>query len=130
METNPTNPPLHASELADRCMGNAQIAAVLLDKFEKQLGADVRAMQGHLAAGDCEQLARTVHALKGAAGAVGAPGVRAISAELEALARSQRLDEAAASLEQLRAEVDRCLAYLPRVREQVRGGPGGPGGRG
>lgn len=124
MSENATNPPLHVPELSGRCMGNAQIASMLLDKFEKQLNADVGVMQGLLAAGDCAQLAKTVHALKGAAGAVAAPGVHAVAAELEGLARAQRLEEAAASLKQLRAEVERCLAYMPKAREQVRGAGG------
>ncbi len=126
MSEDATNQPLHVAELSGRCMGNAQMASMLLDKFEKQLNADVGVMQGQLASGDCAQLAKTVHALKGAAGAVAATGVHTLAAQLEGLAREQRLEEAAASLKRLRAEVDRCLAYLPRAREHLQG-KGGAG---
>jgi HPt (histidine-containing phosphotransfer) domain-containing protein len=112
--------PVRVSELTTRCMGNPAIAALLLDKFEKQLNADAKTIDAQLAARDAQQLAKTVHSLKGAAGAVAAPRLHELSASLELLAREDRLDAAVQSVAALKTEIDRCLAYLPQARASVK----------
>ena len=114
----PAGPPLPfaVDELSERCMGNAAVATLLLDKFEKQLQGDLREIEQRLAARDAGQIARTAHALKGAAGAVAAPLLRDLAAEVETLARQENLESIARELSTLRAEVERCLGYLPVAR--------------
>ncbi len=112
----PPPPPFVLTELLERCMGNAAIATLLLDKFEQQLSADVRAIQERLAVRDAEQIGRTAHALKGAAGALAAATLRDLAAEIETLSRANQLDSIAQEFTSLRSEVERCVAYLPAAR--------------
>ena len=123
--------PLAVDELSERCMGNAVVATLLLDKFEKQLHGDIREIEQRLAARDAGQIARTAHALKGAAGAVAAPLLRDLAAEVETLARAENLESIARKLSSLRTEVERCLGHLPVARgvlaTAARQGPLGTG---
>ncbi|GEM_PF-3180748 len=111
-----TPPPFALTEFLERCMGNVEIATLLLGKFEKQLTTDVVAIQECLAARDTEQIARTAHALKGAAGAVAAATLLDLASEIESLSRSGQLDAIAGELSSLTSEVARCLDYLPAAR--------------
>jgi len=114
-----TSPPFAVNELLERCMGNAAVATLLLDKFEQQLAADVEAIQESLAAGDTGQLAQTAHALKGAAGALAAATLRDLAARIETLSRTNQRESIAHELTSLRSEVARCLAQLPAARAQI-----------
>ena len=123
-------PPFALAELSERCMGNAAVATLLLDKFESQLRGDIREIEQRLAARDAPQIASTAHALKGAAGAVAAPALRDLAAEIEALARQGKLESIAQDLSALRTEVERCLGYLPAARTTLGSGVGrGPAER-
>jgi HPt (histidine-containing phosphotransfer) domain-containing protein len=101
-------------------MGDAAIAILLLDKFEKQLHTDILEIERQVAAGSAGEIARTAHSLKGAAGALASQPLRDCAARLEALARDNHLDSIARELSSLRAEVDRYLAYLPTTREELK----------
>ena len=117
--------PFALAELSERCMDNAAVAALLLDKFETQLNADIREIEQRLVTGDTGQIARTAHALKGAAGAVAAAALEGLAAEIEIMARSDQLDSIARELSALRVEVERCLAYLPVARGLLKSGTSG-----
>lgn len=115
--------PLAVQELADRCMGSADVAILVLDKLEEQLGRHVQEIQERLAARDAAPIARTAHAMKGAAGMAAAPGVRDLAARIESLAKEGELDSIGDALTALHEEVSRCLAYLPTAREALRSSP-------
>lgn len=106
-------------DLLERCMGNASIASIIIDKFEKQLHADVNRLKSLCAEGDVGQVAHTAHALKGAAGATGARAVYTLAGQVERAAREHRLDTVAADLAALCHEIDLCLRHLPLVRERL-----------
>ncbi len=114
-------PPLVLAELSERCMGNTAIATLLLVKFEAQLRSDLLVIEQRAAAGDAAEVGRTAHALKGAAGAVAASALRTLAGEVESQARQEHLDAVTGTLSALRAEVERCLAYLPAAREKLNG---------
>jgi HPt (histidine-containing phosphotransfer) domain-containing protein len=106
-------------ELAARCMGNATIAGMLLEKFEQQLRKDVESISARAAEHDAARLAGIAHALKGAAASVAAGDVRAAAARIEFLAREDSLDSIQREIELLRGEIDRCLAYLPEAKREL-----------
>ena len=114
--TGDSPPPLEVAELSERCMGNTAIATLLLDKFEKQLAHDIPEIERHLAAGDAAEIARTIHALRGAAGAVAASVLRDLAGRLEVLAQQEQLAAIAQELSVLREEAERCLDYMPVAR--------------
>lgn len=117
--------PLAVDELAARCMGSVAVATLLLGKLENELPHDLREIEQHLAAGDAARVAGVVHSLKGAAGAVGAPLLQRLAAEIETLARQEQLGNVAQELTALRTEVERVLDYLPAARAALstHGGP-------
>lgn len=140
MSTNPTvgrtesnlpgaTPPLSLRELRERCMDDASVADMILDMFEKQARSDSAEIQRCLAAGDAAQIARTAHALKGAAGAVAAADLVSLARDIEVHAKASRLESVAGTLAALCDEVARCLAYLPAARQGLRSS-GGPPARG
>lgn len=129
--SNDPKSPFAVSELLDRCMGSATVAAMVLDKFENQLENDIAQMQKQHSEGDPAQLARTAHALKGAAGAVAASALHDLAAQLESMARENRIDTISKGIASIRDEVDRCLEHLPAARRALASAvPGGPAGMG
>ncbi len=113
-------PPLDTPALLQHCMGNAALVVMLFDKFEKQAREDIMRIEQALAAHDAGQTTLISHALKGAAGALSAIEVQRTAADIELSARENRLEAAAACFNELKAEVDRCLAYLPTAREAAK----------
>lgn len=67
-----------------------------------------------VAAGDADQTARAAHALKGAAGNIGAGRVQAVAHRIEAAAKGGDLDEGAAALILLRDELDILISEITR----------------
>ncbi len=114
-------PPLDTSALLQQCMGNAELVVMLVDKFEKQACEDIARIEQAIATRDVGQTTRVSHALKGAAGALSAIDVQRTAADIELSARENRLESAAECFNELKAEVDRCLAYLPTVRAVANG---------
>ncbi len=113
----PVDPPsivLH--ELVDRCVGDASIAGLMLDAFERQASRDLAEITRLLEGGDALAASRAAHALKGAAGAVAATAIRDHAAAIELHARERSLDNASRQLDALRLEINRCLASLPQIR--------------
>lgn len=121
-KTLPFGPPLSVVELSEHCMGNAAVALLVLDKFEKQLATDIRELEDRLASQDTAQLARTAHALKGAAGAVAATILRELASRVEDLARQRQTESIAGALSVLHTEAERCLGYLPAARAALTNG--------
>lgn len=117
--------PLLVSELRERCMDSVDIATLLLQKFEDQIRRDLPDIEKSLVAHDASAMARTAHALKGAAGAVAAPAIREAAAKIELLAKQNSLETMIEAIDSLRAEVERCIAFLPEARQALhRTGPG------
>lgn len=115
-------PPLAIADFLERCMGNAAVAALVLDKLETQLRADIREIEERCGAQDAGQIARIAHALKGSAGAAAATTLHALAASVEGMARQDQLDAIAQEISGLRIEVERCLGYLPTARRVLESG--------
>ncbi|MFI5909830.1 response regulator [Dactylosporangium sp. NPDC051541] len=69
--------------------------------------------------GDSAAAVGAAHTLTGAAGNVGAAVLAKLSSEFETQARAGLPDDAAATLDQLRHELDRVVAAVTTVREQL-----------
>ncbi len=111
--------PIDTELLIARCMGNAEFAVSLLDEMEKTGANRVRDIARHAAAGNTVAAAEAAHSLKGAAGIIAAEPLRAIAAEIEAAGKSGRLEDIAVAVDQLRQEMERCLAFVPQFRKQA-----------
>lgn len=111
--------PLLVDELQNRCMNNAAVAALVLDKFEQQVKRDIRALEHSLETQNLDELVRITHALKGAAGAVAATSLRDLADAMEARARHGDVRSLAEDLAALRRECDRCIEALPALRSAL-----------
>jgi HPt (histidine-containing phosphotransfer) domain-containing protein len=102
--------------LLRRCLGKAELADKLLVKLHARLGADLYEIKTAADAGDCDLLGRCAHRLKGAAANLSAEPLRAVSADLEMLARSGNIGAARDALAKLKYESRRFLQEtLPLV---------------
>jgi Amt family ammonium transporter len=109
-------PAILVDTLLERCMNSLDTVNVVIGKFETQARRDVEQIQQSLSGHDLKTAARSAHALKGTAAIVAADRLWKIAGELERLGRAEQADDMQRQLEQLRAEVDRCIGYLPSVR--------------
>jgi ammonium transporter, Amt family len=112
-------PALDLDLLLERCTRNAGAAQKLLDLFEKELRDDIEGIDRSVLAGDASGVARTLHALKGAAGVMAAHRLFEVASELEVFAREADLEKASAGMHRLREEARRCRESLPEVRRAV-----------
>jgi signal transduction histidine kinase/CheY-like chemotaxis protein len=95
--------------LLRRCLGKQELANKLLAKLHVRLGTEINEIKAAADAGDCEQLARCSHRLKGAAANLSAESLRAVAADLEAQGRGGDAGAARDSLAQLKYEGRRFL---------------------
>jgi CheY-like chemotaxis protein/HPt (histidine-containing phosphotransfer) domain-containing protein len=112
--------PIDAELLLGRCRGKGVLAERLLAQFEQQLEGQVAALRESLERNDAAQLARLAHAIKGAAANMSASGLSNAAAELERLGTAGEIVEAAACLERLADQAQRCRAFVPTAVSRVR----------
>jgi HPt (histidine-containing phosphotransfer) domain-containing protein len=120
----PSSDPVDYFSLVNRCMGNSKLADKLLGKFRDAVVQDLARLKESVAAGDGRLLARQAHTLKGGAANLSVEAVRAIAADLEHLGKQADLSTAEAKIEQLKLEIDRCVAYIDSRQQQPADRPG------
>jgi HPt (histidine-containing phosphotransfer) domain-containing protein len=74
-------------QLLDLDDGELGLLKEMLDLFKTDTPDRIRAIEATLASGDLADMADVAHSIKGAAGTMGAPRLRGISAELEGAGR-------------------------------------------
>ena len=102
----------------DRVMGDRALYLQLLRRFRHDYRASASTLRRSLDHGERDQARHLLHTVKGAAGMIGAHGLRDQAADLEtALAETappfEQLDRFAATLDQLLAEIDGLLKQAP-----------------
>ena len=107
--------PLDLGPLLQRCRGNHEFAGKLLEKFRTQSVEVLDGLVRGLKDGDGELATRSAHTLKGMAATVSAEPLRAAAADAEERSRAGDWDAVQRQLDALRAEVDRCVAFIPQV---------------
>lgn len=105
--------------LFTRCMGNVSFALTLLSELEANGMQYVQTIAEHSDAADCAEAAEAAHAVKGAAGILAAESLRSLAAEIEGAGKVGDLDSLVPLVEDLRQEMGRCLAQIPKIREQA-----------
>lgn len=108
----PAPPPIRLDELTHRCMNNPAMAARLLERLEAELPRDLAQLEQHAATGALSALARSAHALRGAASLMAANDLAVAAQALEESAGAS----GPSSLDAVRREIGRCLEWLPTAR--------------
>jgi Amt family ammonium transporter len=114
-----SSPPINSDAFLARCMGSLEFARSLLADFEDELPGYVEQIAEHVYQGNAPAAAESAHALKGAAGTVTAEPLRALAAEIEAAGKAGDLTQVASLADQLRAEAQRCLRFIPEIQERM-----------
>ncbi len=109
-------PPFNVEAIAERCMHNTAVTRLVLERFEREAESAIEQLERSIASGDHERTARLVHSLKGTAAILSASALYDLAVRLERMARTGQMRYAGECFEQLRDEMNRCVAYLPRAR--------------
>ena len=112
-------PPFDLDELLQRCMGNRDFMAKMLDKFAPAVGDGLERAEESVSQGDLDTAAKVAHMLKGMGANLSAQGVRQAAVELEHACRAGCRDGATKALSQLRAEVCRCRDQMPEIMAEA-----------
>jgi len=78
------------NSLLERCMGDRDLASMLLGRFEERLPAAIAEIIRLIDQGDCEAALKSIHSLKGEAGSLDAVTVQQAVADLESTLRSRQ----------------------------------------
>jgi signal transduction histidine kinase/CheY-like chemotaxis protein/HPt (histidine-containing phosphotransfer) domain-containing protein len=117
------SPPIDFESLSKRCLGNRALAVKALEKFVGSLDAYVEDLSVKLRNPDLFGAA-AAHKLKGAAANLSAEQVRRLAADMETLIKGRSIDQAEASFNELKIELDRLREYVATSLKAVaaRGG--------
>jgi len=113
-------PPIDRASLVERCMGDAGFACLILGKFQARAAEMVAAVDRAATAADAAAAARAAHALKGAAANLSAEAVRVAATAIESAGHAGDAAAVAALVDPLRASMDVCMAYVPRLLDELR----------
>jgi HPt (histidine-containing phosphotransfer) domain-containing protein len=94
-------------------MGDRQFMEKILSTFREQAAKTVEQLAGVVTSADAAQVRRVAHGLKGAAANLSAEHLRSRAALLEEQAAAGALEDAHRLLDEIRAELERCVAYVP-----------------
>jgi len=113
-----TSNPFDVAEFLHVCRGDQEFAEKVLAKFRTQSIETLEALARGLKARNAELTIRSAHSLKGMAGTVAAEPLRKAAADAEEKSRSGDWEGVEAQLDQVRRELERCLALIPTVSIQ------------
>jgi PAS domain S-box-containing protein len=106
------------TQLSQRFATTPQIIPQIADRFEKQILSLRTLLESDLAGPKVLSLTAPLHALKGSSGYLAAEKLRELATSLEASGKAGDLETLRQGLDDLRTEIDRCLAQLPLLRAQ------------
>jgi HPt (histidine-containing phosphotransfer) domain-containing protein len=95
-----------------RCAGKQEFVEKVLSKFREQSITILTDLARGVHERNTEQATRTAHTLKGMAGTISATALQQCAAEAEQKSRASDWDAVQHQIEQLRAEIHRCIAFI------------------
>jgi HPt (histidine-containing phosphotransfer) domain-containing protein len=122
--TTPTPMPRQASSSAPvevglaefrrtmREVGAEDVVDEILDLFAEDAPIRVAALDGAVASGNGDEIARAAHAFKSPAGAIRARGLESMLLDMELAGQAGAIDQARAAFDQVRPEVESVLQHL------------------
>jgi signal transduction histidine kinase/DNA-binding response OmpR family regulator len=105
--------PLEIEPLLQRCMGNAAFVETVLAKFRTQSVDMLDALTKAIADRNSEQTTRNAHSLKGMSATMSAERLSQAAARAEQQSRAGDWDAVERQLNDVRQELDACLAFIP-----------------
>ncbi|MCC6794922.1 MAG: PAS domain S-box protein [Candidatus Hydrogenedentes bacterium] len=108
----PQDTPVNLDRLSEITMGDPDLESELIVTFLADTSQRISEMAAVIASGDPTSLVHTAHAIKGAAGNMGAVALQEIAHKLELMAKSGGYDDVLPTYDSLKAEADRVKEYL------------------
>ena len=109
--------------LLRRCVNKVSLARRVLSLFEGTAVGLAAQLEQSLAEGDLEEAAKKAHTLKGASANIAAGPLRAITSEVERLARSGAEAASRSKIPELKLELERCLELARDILSQPESAP-------
>jgi PAS domain S-box-containing protein len=106
------SPPIDRSKLAELTGGDEQVERDILADFRNVAADDAARLTAAVDSGDCDEIARMAHRLKGASRMVGATSLAVILERIEAAGHSDDRTTIAANREPFLREIERVTSYL------------------
>lgn len=119
-EVETHQPAIDSVALRELCGGNLDLINSLLDELESSGDARITQIQKSVKASDARGIAEAAHSLKGASGFLCAMKLKQISSEIEQAGEAAELDKITTLVDGVAQEMQRCLAELPRLREEIK----------
>jgi len=114
--------PIQSDVLLERCLGDVNFMDTLLNELAASGPIRVAEISRQFELNNHVETANAAHALKGAAAILGAEPIRQLTATIEELGRSGTLEGVAQMLIDLQLEMNRCLHYIPTVKQTIAAG--------
>jgi PAS domain S-box-containing protein len=108
--------PIDKDLLLNRCMGSLDFMESLLSELQASGMSHVDEIARHNSANDVVKTGNAAHALKGAAGILSAEPIRKLAAGIEQATRTGSLEGVSEAVDELRLEMNRCLAFIPTLK--------------
>ncbi|NNM25352.1 MAG: response regulator [Phycisphaerales bacterium] len=112
--------PIDFDGLLARCVDNADFAAKVVDRFESEAATYLARLDDARESASAAETAAAAHALAGLSSVLSADALASAAGELERLARDATLDGIEEALALVREETDRCMVFLPTLRDRLR----------
>ncbi len=104
--------------LMTRLAGDEQLARNVLQTYLEETPEEIAALKAYLQAGDAPSIERQAHMIRGASANVGAEAVRAVSFEIEKMAKAGDLQRAAIHLPELESQFGRLSKVMKKALNQ------------
>lgn len=111
--------PLNIAALLKLFRNDVGSVTNILERFRKEVSSTLEQIEAMIPAGRAEEARQLLHTLKGTAGIVLADGLYNIVAQFEEAIRTGQTEQIPDCLQKLRAEITRCLDYIPEARSFV-----------
>lgn len=115
------SPCFDGRDFLDRCFGDTQLAAELLEMFGDRACSNLASIDAAMAAQDSRQLIQLAHALKGVAGNLSASRLAKVTTKINNDFRQAELEFAQLLplVAEMRQELKRCLQAIPQLKQEL-----------
>jgi HPt (histidine-containing phosphotransfer) domain-containing protein len=111
--------PIVREELIERCLGDEDFAAEMLGLFAVHAPGLVEQVRSSARAGQWDDACRAAHTLKGTAGNIAAPELRAAATSFEQAVRSGDTGLAISTLPSLELSFEKALAFASMLGQSM-----------
>ena len=111
---------INIEELSSRCLDNMPVVEAVLEQYITSSAEVIEKLKHYIKNNDSENAYMQAHTLRGASANVSAKQVSTIAADIEKLAKNNKLYEASVLYEQLDEAYRNCIQEIPKIMNEVK----------